>query len=349
MKKFWKISAYVGLVLICLEIALHLYNPFTARVKNGSIVLPKNTRYTIDLPAYEGMDQHVIHSKNSIGLRGPEPNDSAKIKVICMGGSTTECMYLTDGKDWPNVLGDKLKVEFPDLWLNNAGMDGQSSYGNLQMLKQYILKLKPNYIFLMAGLNDMELDTPSHFDVNVSPIKRAYNFLELPSTIVNIIRAGKAKQVGLNHQVYTNLSQLPKLKMTDDEMMARMQKEQTYLAAYKQRITEFAKLCKDNNIQLVFIGQSILFSDENDLYTNIYLGDLKTGQMNGKTRSYILKMYNKVTFDLANELNLPFINLNARLPKDSRFFYDGYHFTIDGADMCAEILHDEITSKKIIH
>jgi hypothetical protein len=131
--------------------------------------------------------------------------------------------------------------------------------------------------------------------------------------------------------------------------MARMQKEQTYLAAYKQRITEFAKLCKDNNIQLVFIGQSILFSDENDLYTNIYLGDLKTGQMNGKTRSYILKMYNKVTFDVANELNLPFINLNARLPKDSRFFYDGYHFTIDGADMCAEILHDEITSKKIIH
>jgi hypothetical protein len=92
-----------------------------------------------------------------------------------------------------------------------------------------------------------------------------------------------------------------------------------------------------------------LFSDENDLYTNIYLGDLKTGQMNGKTRSYILKMYNKVTFDLANELNLSFINLNARLPKDSRFFYDGYHFTIDGADMCAEILHDEIISKKIIH
>ena len=348
MKKFWKISAYVGLVLLCLEIALHLYNPFTARVKNGNIVLPKNTQYTIDLPDYEGMDQHVVHSKNSLGFRGPELTDSAKIKIICMGGSTTECMYLSDGKDWPNVLGAKLKSKNNSIWLNNAGMDGQSSYGNLQMLKQYILKLKPNYILLMAGLNDMELDTPSHFDVNVSPIKRAYNFLELPSTIINIIRAGKAKEVGLNHQVYTNLAQLPKLKMSEDDMMKRMQKEQTYLAAYKQRITEFAQLCKAQNIQLIFIGQSILFSDETDLYTGIYLGDLKTGQLNGKTRSYILKMYNRVTFDVANELDLPFINLNARLPKDSRFFYDGYHFTIDGADMTAEILFDEISSKKLI-
>ena len=304
--------------------------------------------YEVDLPNYPGLDSKLIHTKNSLGLRGSEPSKSETLKVVCMGGSTTECFYLSDGKDWPNVLGEKLKKDYPQMWLNNAGMDGQSSFGNLQMLKQYVIKLKPNYILLMCGLNDMGLETPSNFDENKSLYSKIYNFLELPSTITNLIRAGKAKKAGLNHQFISDISSAEKLKLDDASIFKLLTNEQKYLQGYQNRIAEFAKICKENNIKLIFVSQSILFSDEKDLYSNVYLGDLKTGEINGKARAFILKMYNKVTFDFAEKNKIPYINLAARLPKDSRFFYDGYHFTNDGSEISAGIIYDEIISKNLI-
>ena len=348
MKRFLKICVFVFLVIACLEFTLHIYNPFSSRVKNGEIILPKNTKYSVELPNYPGLDTQLIHNKNSLGMRGPELNGSEKLKIICMGGSTTECFYLNDGKDWPGVLGNKIKKDYPNSWLNNAGMDGQSTFGNIQMLKQYIVSLKPNYILLMCGLNDMGLDAPSNFDENKSLFTKIYNFLEIPSTVLNIIRDGKAKESGLNHKFIADISKSERLQMDDTAIVKRLIKEQEFISAYVKRLDEFAKICRVNNIKLIFISQSILFSDEKDLYTNTYLGDIKTGQINGKTRGYISKLYNKLTFDFAETQKIPYINLNARLPKDSRFFYDGYHFTNDGSEITAGIIFDEIISKNLI-
>lgn len=349
MIRLWKIFRFLLIVLIGLEIMLHFYNPFSGRVKNGEIILPKNTKYETTIPDVPGLDKYLIHSRNSLGFRGEELTDTTSTKIICMGGSTTECFYLNDGRDWPNLLGKKLKNELGNIWLNNAGMDGQSSYGNLQMLKQYIVQMKPDYIILMCGLNDMSLDAPSKFDQNSEKwYRKAYDFLELPSTIVNIVRAGKAKNAGLNHQFFTKLEEMPKLEMSDSQIMQRLLQEQKYIDPYKQRITEFAKICKENNIKLIFVAQSILFSDEKDLMTNVDLGTLKTGEINGKTRAFILKMYNKTTYKVAEETGFPFINIAARLPKDSRLFYDGYHFTNDGADLAAEMIYNDILTRNLV-
>jgi lysophospholipase L1-like esterase len=348
MKWLKRIAGYFLLLLVCLEIALHFYNPFTARLKNGEIILPVNTRYELDIPPYPGMDTHIVHSKNSLGFRGPELLDSTLKRIIVMGGSTTECFYLNDGKDWPSILGQKLKERYHNIWLNNAGMDGQSSFGHLRMLEQYILKLKPHYIFFMCGLNDMSLDTPSRFDENKGIFRTVYDFLELPSTVRNIIRAGKAREAGLNHRFIHDLYNADTLMMNDSQMMDRLRYELNYLGGYKKRVETIIRICKSKGIKPVFIAQSILFSDDTDLYTNVYLGDLKTGSINGKTRHYILKMYNKITYDICKKDTVPFINLNARLPKDSRFYYDGYHFTNDGAEMAAGMIFDDINNKYIL-
>lgn len=349
MRILWKLFKILFILVVCLEIALQIYNPFASRVKNGEIVLPKNTTYETDIPNIPGLDAHITHKKNSLGFRGEEPGDSNDIKILCMGGSTTECFYLNDGKDWPNLLGSKLKKSVPNLWLNNAGMDGQSSFGNLQMLKQYVLDLHPDYIILMCGLNDMSLNEPGSFDTYDGKwYQKVYNALELPSTIINLIRAGKAKDAGLNHQSFGDITQMDTMMMNDSQILHRLEQEQAFIGPYKDRLREFANLCEQNGIQLIFVAQSILFSDEKDLLTNVDLGLLKTGEINGKAKSLILKMYNKSTYDVAMEKNLPFINLAARMPKDSRFFYDGYHFTNEGADFVAEMIGEELLSQKLI-
>ncbi len=349
MKRFWKILRSVLIILVGLEIFLHFYNPFAGRVKNGSIVLPRNETYEIEIKDIPGLDRHVLHTKNSLGFRGEELRDDHQQRVICMGGSTTECFYLNDGKDWPNVLGKRLRGTHPLLWLNNAGMDGQSSFGHLVMLKQYILQLKPDYIILMCGLNDIGLQRPGTFDTyNNTWFRKVYNFLELPSTIVNIIRASDAKKAGLNHRFFKEIDKEEKLVLSDSQILEQLNEQKKFLPAYRQRITEFAKVCSENNIKLIFVSQSILFSDEPDMLTDVNLGEIKTGNTNGKGKSLMLKMYNKATFEVAEKMKVPFINLSSRLPKDSRFFYDGYHFTNDGADLTGDILFDEINTQGLI-
>lgn len=51
--------------------------------------------------------------------------------IISVGGSTTECFYISDDKTWTHILGMKLKSVFTRVWINNAGLDGHSTFGHI--------------------------------------------------------------------------------------------------------------------------------------------------------------------------------------------------------------------------
>ena len=52
------------------------------------------------------VDEFQTYRYNSIGLRGPEPpaEPDRYTKIFTVGGSTTACVELTDGKTWPDQL-----------------------------------------------------------------------------------------------------------------------------------------------------------------------------------------------------------------------------------------------------
>jgi lysophospholipase L1-like esterase len=342
MRKLWKVFRFLLIILIGLEIFLQFYNPFTSRIKIEKIILPKNTTYEIEQHETNVLDTHIFHSKNSLGFRGAEPNENRK-KVLCMGGSTTECFYLSDGKDWPNLLANKLELKDTQFWLNNAGMDGHSTFGHLKMLKNYIVPLKPKYLILMCGLNDLHIKEANQFEEKkLSWYKKIYHSLEIPSTIINLKRARQAQKAGLNHQIIKDISQTEKLEISDSAIHQLLKEEKDKIKQYKIRLNKIAKICKKNHIKLILVSQSILFSNDYDLITDTYLGDIKTGYTNGKTIGKVLSLYNKATEEVATKNKLKFVPLSRRLPKDSRFFYDGYHFSNEGSAMVSEIIYDEL-------
>ena len=74
------------------------------------------------------------------------------LSLITIGGSTTECFYLSDGKTWTELLGLRLARDFPKVWINNAGLDGATTYRHLILLEDYVVQLKPNLgVFLQRG------------------------------------------------------------------------------------------------------------------------------------------------------------------------------------------------------
>ena len=112
------------------------------------------------------MDKVVKHTKNSLGFRGEEmPEEFEKyLSIVSVGGSTTEDFFMTDGKTWTAHLGKKLRESFNPIWINNAGLDGHSSFGHTILMNAYISKIKPKVVLFLVGSNDRGIESMQRFD-----------------------------------------------------------------------------------------------------------------------------------------------------------------------------------------
>ncbi len=84
--------------------------------------------------------------------------------IIAVGGSTTHSRYISEGNTWIDLLGEKLKKSFPKLWINNAGSDGQTTYGHLILMEDIIVKLRPKMVLFLVGANDQRFEASQKFD-----------------------------------------------------------------------------------------------------------------------------------------------------------------------------------------
>src|SRR5580704_15198543 len=156
---FSLITLLIGsiLALLLLEVLLRWHNPFQARIKGNRIVLLTNKQYHIRNDIIPSLDPEVTVTRNSLGFRGPDPPaDFANyLTVFTIGGSTTQCFFLSDDKTWTARLGQLLSHSFRNLWIDNAGLDGHSSYGHLVLLEDQIRPLHPKVALFLVGANDV--------------------------------------------------------------------------------------------------------------------------------------------------------------------------------------------------
>ncbi len=344
MKLTSKIFRWTLLILLAVEITLHFYNPFIRKNTVDTYLIAPNRKVGMrNIAASNNLVQDITVSTNNLGFRGEPLNEQKTKRIFCIGGSTTECPYLGDGEDWPNQLSKSLKTKDSNIWLNNAGLQGLNSDAYVNLIKKHILPLKPSTLIIMCGLEDINAhnnDTKS--SANENWLLRFYHFLEIPKTIQSLISKPQVEDKNSVFHKYLDLPKSEQMVMKDSQILYCIAKEQIALAHYQSNLQKVIDLCKEDHIQLILISQAILFGDEKDLVTNVDLGLVKTGNINGKTEALILKQFNKVTYELSQKNDVPFINLSARLPKDSRFFYDGYHFSNEGSAIVSDIIFNEI-------
>lgn len=354
LKKKLGYSLFLVLTTLLLsELLLRVYNPFHIRVKGTAIQLPVNQRYRIKTAATDGLDSLILHSKNQLGFRGPDMGKdfADRYSVFVVGGSATECLLLSDGEDWPNVLLKKLQPQFPSLWINNAGIDGASSYGHILLLQQHLIRFKPKMIIFMLGINDINRVDINGFD-NLQTIQKAPFFVRaaeysvLWNTLLNLYRLKKAKDKQLTHNSISAIID-GKTAMSDTVMHQLKFKLQTadaqLMAAYKKRLLMLIELCRNNQINPVFVTQPCIAGDAIDRTTGKNLGDLQvTAGMNGNEFWNLLQAYNRVTIETANEELCYVIDAASNFPKDRNMYYDLMHFRKEGAKAFADTVYNSL-------
>lgn len=355
LKKAGYLLYVVGIVFILLEIVLRIYNPLNPRLKGDRIVLPVRQRYEVQIENLPNVRGKAIHTKNSLGFRGPEPpaDWASRLTILAVGGSTTECYFLTDGTDWPSVLERDLRPSLPTVWVNNAGLNGHSTFGHQILLDDHVAKLRPDVALLLIGVNDVGIDALGGFDgafLKNSAVRMGDAwYKDWARTVVKnseviglirlISRGVKTQKLHFRDDVHLVLRPADTLSLPAARIGAELAALKPRLPAYARRVEGLVTTCRKAGIEPILITQPLLLGAGRDSLTGTDLAKFRVRENeNGELYWKRLEAYNDVTRAVATRQGIHLIDLARQLPKSSAFFYDEMHFTEAGAARVAALI-----------
>jgi hypothetical protein len=169
------------------------------------------------------------------------------------------------------------------------------------------------------------------------------NNSEVLSLLVNIARGWKAQKAHNTSGVNVDPNQLPLSNLTDQQAQAQLALQQQYLPGYRLRVQQLIDTCLQHQIKPVFITQPLLYGAGIDSVTQVDLATIQHKNMSGRSAWQVLELYNDELRKLATEKGILLIDLAAKMPKNSLYFYDEAHFTNAGTEKVAEILDRSLT------
>ena len=343
------------LAAILLEAGLRIFNPLELRLQGDRINLPRNVEYKMTDLNSDG-NQTVIHRKNSLGFRGPElPEDQDNHYIIfTVGGSTTEVSRIDDSATWSTLLSSSLQSRFSGVWLNNAGLDGHSTYGHKLLLKEYILPIGPDMIIFLIGVNDLHREDLRNID-DAGIIKNANSFTAKIYFLANRLETANLALAGWRYYlaskkklIYTQLD-LSKAKIQpediDFDISPLQQAEKPYVEAYHARVVELIGISKRAGATPVFMTQPLFYGCETDPSSGIEFKKLSvtTLKLGLKSACFFwqrMELYNDALRRACDEHDVHLIDVAKKMPHDSQLYYDYLHHNKLGQKELARIVSE---------
>jgi len=118
-------------------------------------LFPPNTGRVTDLG--ENLAKRNVFTVNDLGFRGRSFNPkkkSAKLRIFCLGGSTTAGHSLNNDETWPIFLESELRQRGYDVEVVNAGTHGWNSYKDFLRYKEEIVEYSADVVLLHQGWNE---------------------------------------------------------------------------------------------------------------------------------------------------------------------------------------------------
>ena len=292
-----------------------------------------------------GIEGGARYRTNSLGVRGSElPADRSIPRILFLGGSTTECLYLDDSETWPQLVGAALS-ELTPVWVGAAGRSGRTSVHHLRFLEESELLRSGglDVVVLLAGLNDM---TKAFLGVSEDE-QRAGDLLPLwhRSHLAGIVhglvdgwlsaRAGRLEHWAVH---------LPRQQA---ERAAGTKRDPEldlgpWLDAYGARLGRIAALCREHGARPIFLTQPVQWREglSPEVEARFWFGWLEQGGFSSVRglRSGI-EAFNARTLEVGARLGVPVVDLSA-MHGDTRFYFDDCHFTEAGSRELARRLAD---------
>lgn len=336
---------------------------------NYSYVWPPNFGYVFnpDPNIFNGISGESHFTINSFGYRGPLIKDKEKeYRILILGGSTSECLYLDNNETWPYLLMKELgnTIDNKSVVTMNIGKSGHGLRNNLLALKYLPDYYEPDLIILLTGANDVlfrlsRKDAWQPFNESEYDRTDSYTFSVTPeyswrSTIIyKIYKITKLKlddikpQDGIGESLSEN-----RLKRQNATLWINNTPHLTLtLEDYEKNLKRVIELSKERNSKILFMTQPYLYkenmsSEENaSLWMTYDFGNVyySTDVMISSTNDFNKKLLE--VCEVSKEIYC--MDLANKVPKTLDYMYDDMHFNENGAKFVAEEISSFMKEKML--
>ncbi len=323
-----------------------------------------------------GISGEIRLTVNLQGLRGPNLRpEEADVSVLCVGGSTTLCLYVSDRDTWPWQLQERLaRATGQRVFVGNAGQNAAFVRHYLHILQHYPPAARFQYVVMLAGVNDLalllsgryverlphvaeEALTPNYitnFFRGQATGGRQYRWSEATSGIPWYRSLRLYRLCRVAYLMRTTVTYVPRLGGDDQEEQRQRRRRalaqntrrglpadtDAFLARYRADLCEVVQLTRTRGQQLVLLTQPTLFRAdlEPDLQRLLIQGSAPNEAVDVATLAAAMDRFNQVVREVASAEQVPLVDLDRLLPKDTRTFYDDCHFNIEGCGRVANAI-----------
>lgn len=342
------------LIVVCLVVLDLVFGDWLSRGNLGPVRVPRDVVVKLDVGRLYSRDKEAVYSRDEFGLRGPY-EDVSKIDILTLGGSTTDQLYIDDDDTWQAVMRRKFAADGNPLSIVNAGVQGQSTIGNIANFDYWfpqIEGLKARYMLLYVGINEIFVESHAWDDAIVkgstgARLQQMYRNNSIYAWGYKLVKGMlRAKDIGLIHPS-VNLDK--DYEWTDKPMHGdHRRKFVKRLEQYQQRLRILIGLIRGvgsipilathprGDIRYVdgkMWGVVDGITDNADIYP----------VNNGIDRQIVLDMFNQVTLEVCHSTEgaicIPMAE-ELRFERDD--FYDWGHTTPEGAMRIGEYLFEAL-------
>jgi len=265
--------------------------------------------------------------------------------LLFLGGSTTECILVKSQFRFPSLVESQLNNNKDNKFIAlNSGVSGNSSIHSLNILINKGLKYNPKYIFIMHNINDLNslLRMGNYFTENNYSSREGKNNIIFEPTISKLtIEKIKEKIKKLLPNTY-NLYLTKKLqnfqtKKLKNKTINRDIDKEKIKNNFRKNIESMVSISKIYGSQPILMTQMSRIKEELDEDIILEIRN-QLPHLGVKYDEYYLlfKAFNEIIRDIANEYNVPLVDLDRTIKKDRKYMYDVIHLTEEGSKMVAK-------------
>lgn len=375
--------------ILCVEGSYYIYRLFD-KAKVSHFVWPPNLvrKFKPDESLYPGIFGQSLVRTNSYGIRGDEFSSDDDFRILTIGGSTTECLYLDQNEAWPALLQDHLNafssssnkssVRAEKYWVGNLGAGGIYSTDHvLQMhflLPQYP---KIDLIIVLMGANDLQRYLAHEFRNPILPVDksnpteyqlgRAFPFqntkemlwyqklvLWRVKEIINIFNRPSDFE-----QTYDGdrIRYWRQRRFSSKKVAKEAPDLENGLSNFVYNMVEMSDIAHKVGAELVFLTQPSLWKEglseqEEALLWSGWIGKKDGENIKGYYSTRVLRdtmnVYNRTLLQKCDALELKCYDLAGAIQKTTENFYDDMHFTEQGARNVSALLRDYLVSEGLV-
>lgn len=296
------------------------------------------------LPGIQGTKHYTT---NSLGIRGPEVQlGSEVLRVLSVGGSTTEEVYLDDTETWPVRLGLLLgRMLGREVWAGSLAISGYTSVEHLDLLSRPKLPGEPGVVVLTLGLNDFLRSLNGSLDRGTPPRWRNSSLVRLAYDLHR--RAFLRRLLYLQEDPAAESLIERRRRRARADRVAQLPELAEYLADFEARVRSLAHHCRRLGARCYFVSQPTAWTSGvagADVESLWWLGELEGG-------AFLVPSALRAGMDRFNEALIRTCEtegmgcLDLRdLDGRSQLFYDDCHFNELGSSVVADRVATELAS-----